>query len=154
MLKITNHFKFLYILFLFVLLNSCQLKEASNTHGILFLENRANKLIIKKFNKNDVINTIGQPHSKSINNANEWIYIERVFVKGEYHKLGQNILKSNNVLFLEFDKFGILQNKKLFNKDDIKKISFSKKETENNLSKTSFVESLFSSLKAKMYGKK
>ena len=60
-------------------------------------------------------------------------------VKGEYHKLGRNILKSSNILFLEFDKFGILKNKKLFNKDDIKKISFSNKKTENDLSKSSFV---------------
>ena len=135
-----------------IFLNNCQLKEASNTHGILFLENRSDKLILQKSNKNDVINIIGQPHSKSINNENEWIYIERVFVKGEYHKLGQNILKSNNVLFLEFDKFGILKNKKLFNKDDIQKIAFSSKKTENDLTKKSFIEGFFSSLKAKMYG--
>tara|TARA_X000000950_G_C13791332_1_gene609457 strand:- start:205 stop:669 length:465 start_codon:yes stop_codon:yes gene_type:complete len=152
-IHIKNYCKYIYF-FLFILFFNCQLKESTNTHGILFLENRANKLIVKKFNKNDVINIIGQPHSKSIESNNEWIYIERVFTKGEYHKLGRNILKSNNVLFLEFDKYGILQNKKLFNKKDIKKIVFSKKKTENDLSKTSFVEGLFSSLRSKMYGKK
>ena len=130
------------------------MKEASNNHGILFLENRANKLIINKSNKNDVIRIIGIPHSKSINNENEWIYIERVLVKGEFHKLGQNVLKSNNVLFLEFNKYGVLKNKKLFNKEDIKKIAFSQNKTKNDLTKKSFVEGLFSSLKAKMYGKK
>ena len=148
-----NHIK-LYFLFLFIFLINCQLKESSNTHGILFLENRTNKLIINKTNKNDVINIIGQPHTKSIDNDNEWIYIERIFNKGEYHKLGQHILKSNNVLFLEFNKYGILKNKKLFKKEDLKKLSFSKSTTENDLSKRSFVEKLFSSLKAKMYGKK
>ena len=148
-----NHIK-LYFLFLFIFLVNCQFKEASNTHGILFLENRTNKLIINKTNKNDVINIIGQPHTKSIDNDNEWIYIERIFNKGEYHKLGQHILKSNNVLFLEFNKYGILKNKKLFKKEDLKKLSFSKSTTENDLSKRSFVEKLFSSLKAKMYGKK
>ena len=148
-----NHIK-LYFLFLFIFLVNCQFKEASNTHGILFLENRANKLIINKTNKNDVLNIIGQPHTKSIDNDNEWIYIERIFNKGEYHKLGQHILKSNNVLFLEFNKYGILKNKKLFKKEDLKKLSFSKSATENDLTKRSFVEKLFSSLKAKMYGKK
>ena len=148
-----NHIK-LYFLFLFIFLINCQFKEASNNHGILFLENRNNKLIINKTNKNDVINIIGQPHTKSIDNDNEWIYIERIFNKGEYHKLGQHILKSNNVLFLEFNKYGILKNKKLFKKEDLKKLSFSKSTTENDLSKRSFVEKLFSSLKAKMYGKK
>ena len=141
-------------LFFFVILSGCQIKESTNNHGILFLENRANKLKINESNKNDVIKLIGIPHSKSINNENEWIYIERVFIKGEFHKLGQNVLKSNNVLFLEFDKYGILFNKKLFNKNDIKKMEFSKKITKNDLSKKSFVESLFSSLKSKMYGKK
>ena len=64
------------------------------------------------------------------------------------------MLKSNNVLFLEFNRFGILKNKKLFNKEDLKKITFSDKETENDLSKRSFVDKLFSSLKAKMYGRR
>ena len=152
-IRIIKHFKYIYLFFFIILIN-CQIKESSNNHGILFLENRANKLEISKSNKNDVINIIGQPHSKSIDNENEWIYIERVLVKGEYHKLGRNILKSSNILFLEFDKFGILKNKKLFNKDDIKKISFSNKKTENDLSKSSFVEKLFTSLKAKMYRRK
>ena len=150
---IKNYSKLIYSL-LFIILIGCQIKEASNTHGILFLENRLNKLSINKTNKNDVINIIGQPHSKSISNENEWIYIERVFVKGKFHKLGQNVLKSNNVLYLEFDKFGILKNKKLFDKEDLKKISFSSKETKNDLSKRSFVEGLFSSLKKKMYNRK
>jgi len=151
--KFKNHLKILYTFFLIILTN-CQLKDSSNTHGIIFLENRAEKLIIKNSNKNDVIQIIGQPHSKSLNNDDEWIYIERVFVKGEYHKLGQHILKTNNILFLEFDKFGILINKKLFNKEDINKIAFSNKETENEITKSSFIQGLFSSLKAKMYGNK
>jgi outer membrane protein assembly factor BamE (lipoprotein component of BamABCDE complex) len=120
----------------------------------LFLENRTEKLIVKKSNKNDVIQIIGQPHTKSINNENEWIYIERVLTKGEYHKLGRNILKSNNVLYLVFDKYGVLENKKLFKKDDLKEIAFSERETTNDLTKKSFIEGFFSSLKAKMYRRK
>ena len=77
-----------------------------------------------------------------------------MYVKGKYHKLGRNLLKSNNVLFLSFDKFGVLKKKQLFDKEDIKKVAFSIKETKNDLSKTSFVEKLFSSLRAKMYGRK
>ena len=42
--------------------------------------------------------------------------------------------------------------KDLYNKEDIKKISFSKSKTENQLSKKSFVESFLSSIKEKMYG--
>ena len=70
------------------------------------------------------------------------------------HKLGKNVLAANNVLYLEFNKYGLLKNKRLFDKNSINKIKFSKKITENDLSKTSFIEGLFSSLRAKMYGKK
>ena len=138
--KFKNHYFFSNILILLIL-TSCQLKESSKSHGILFLENRANKLIVNKTNKNDTISIIGQPHSKSIENENEWIYIERTFTKGKFHKLGKNVLNTNNVLYL-------------FDKKSINKIKFSKKITENDLSKTSFIEGLFSSLRAKMYGKK
>ena len=153
-LKFYIHTKFLFLYILLILLNNCNLKESTNTHGILFLENRANKLIVNKSNKNDVIDIIGQPHSKSIDSKNEWIYIERIFVKGKYHRLGQNILKTNNVLYLVFDKYGVLKKKELIDKKAIQKIAFSTKETGNDLSKDSFVEKLFSSLRSKMYRRK
>ena len=54
-----------------------------------FLENRSKKLFVNKTNKNDVIKIIGQPHSKSIDDENEWIYIERILSKGKFHKLGK-----------------------------------------------------------------
>ena len=107
----------IYFLSFFIILYACKLQEPYKNHGIVFLENRANKLLINKSNQNDVIKIIGQPHSKSINN-NEWVYFERILTRGDYHKLGQNILKESNVLVLNFDKFGILKNKKLFNKND------------------------------------
>ncbi|MDC1093312.1 hypothetical protein OAS35_04330, partial [Pelagibacteraceae bacterium] len=126
----------------------------SKNHGILYLENRSNKLKVLVHNKNDIINLIGQPHSKSVSTNNEWIFIERVITRGAYHKLGQNILKTNNVLVLKFNKYGVLTEKNFFNKDDIKKLTFSKKDTENNLSKKSFVQEFLSSLKTKMYGRR
>lgn len=147
------HKQILYLLLLIFLFN-CQFKDASNNHGILFLENRSNKLIVNKMNIHDVINIIGQPHSKSIDNKNEWIYIERVFTKGEYHKLGQNVLKTNNVLLLSFDKYGILKEKNLFDKNDINKIAFSDQSTKNNMTKESFISEMFTSLRSKMYKKK
>ena len=97
------HF-FLISILIFFILYGCQLQDPSKTHGIVFLKNRSEKLTINKSNKNDVLQVIGQPHSTSINNDNEWIYIERVLTKGAYHKLGQNVLKSNNVLILYFNK--------------------------------------------------
>jgi outer membrane protein assembly factor BamE (lipoprotein component of BamABCDE complex) len=136
---------------LFIILVCCQLKEPVKNHGILFLENRTNQLKISQSNKNDVIKLIGNPHTISFKNNNDWIYIERTLTKGSFHKLGQNVLKTNNVLVLNFDKYGILKNKFFLDKNEINKLNFSKKITENNLSKKSFVESFLGSIKTKMY---
>ena len=136
---------------MFLILIGCQLQEPTKTHGILFLENRSNQLTVKKNNKNDVLKLIGSPHSRSFNNEDEWIYIERVLTKGSLHKLGQNVIKSNNVLVLSFNKYGILNSKNFLNQGDLNQLSFSKSITDNDLSKKSFVESFLSSIKSKMY---
>ena len=148
--KIKNH-KFLLNAIIFFILVGCQLQEPRKNHGILFLENRSKQLEVSSNNKNDVIKLLGNPHTKSINNEENWIYIERVLSKGSFHKLGQNILLDNNVLVLDFDKFGILSNKKLLTKEDKEDIKFSELKTENRLTKKSFVESFLSSIKSKMY---
>ena len=97
---------------------------------------------------------IGNPHSKSFDDENTWIYIERTLSKGKYHKLGRHVLKTNNALVLEFNKYGILKNKKIYSKEDIQKVTFSTKNTENKLTKKSFVETFLSSVREKMYGNK
>ncbi len=139
---------------LFFIITACRFQEPNKNHGIVFLENRSKKIIVNTSNKNDILKIVGYPHSKSISDDEIWIYIERVLTKGEYHKLGQNVLKSNNVLVIEFDKFGIVKNKQLLTKDDKNKISFSKDKTENNLSQKSFVQSFLQSIKQKMYGQR
>ncbi len=144
----------MFAFFILVILNACKLQEPSKNHGIVFLKNRSEKLELNKTNKNDVIRIIGQPHTKSINNNNDWIYIERVLTKGEYHKLGQNILKSNNVLVLSFNKYGILEKKIFLDKNDKKRLKFSNRETQNELTQKSFVEKLLTSIKEKMYRNK
>ena len=150
-------FKFKYhfcFLIMFIVFSACQLQEPVKNHGIIFLDNRSNKLVEKKTNKNDVLNIIGEPHVKSIKNDDVWIYLERSLTKGKYHKLGKHVVKANNTLVLTFDKFGILESKKFYTKADIKKISFSENKTKNNLSKESFVSSFLSSLRNKMYRNK
>ena len=146
-----NHY-FLLIVLVSLFLNNCQLKEPSKNHGILFLKNRSDNLTISKSNKNDILKSIGHPHSKSISNENEWYYIERVLTKGEYFKLGQNILKTNNILILKFDKYGVLSEKKFLDKNSKEKVFFSEDITENELTQKSFVEKFLRSIKTKMYG--
>ncbi len=145
-------YKHLLIVFLITILLGCQLQDPNKSHGIAFLENRANKLIVNKSNKNDVIKIIGQPQIKDDLDQNSWIYLERVLTKGKFHKLGRHKLKENNVLVLNFNKYGILDNKKFITKEEINKIEFSDKITENDLSQKSFVQSFLQSIKQKMYG--
>ena len=65
----------------------------------------------------------------------------------------RNYLKKNNVLVLEFDKYGILVRKEFYNKDQMNKIKFAKNETENELRKENFIYSFLSSVRQKMMTK-
>jgi outer membrane protein assembly factor BamE (lipoprotein component of BamABCDE complex) len=149
-----EHKKILYIIFISFFLNNCQLQSTNKSHGINFLVNREKILIVGKTNKNDVINLIGTPHSTSIKEDDTWIYFERSITKGKLIKLGQNILKENNVLELKFNKYGVLINKKIINKDSMQKVNYTKKKTENNVTKKSVVGKFLSSVKQKMYGQR
>ena len=144
------HNNLLYLL-VFIILISCKLQEPLKTHGIIFLENRSQKLVVNQSNKNDVISIMGRPHIKEDEINQSWIYLERILSKGKYHKLGRHILKENNVLVLNFDKYGVLNNKQFLKKEDLKKLEFSQKITENELTQKSFVQKFLQSIKQKMY---
>ena len=149
-----KHYKKLYIILFLFVLNNCQLKEANKPHGINFLDNREKVLIVGKTNKNDVVKLIGNPHSTSIASENTWIYFERTITRGKLIKLGQNVLKENNVLELRFNKYGILNSKKIYNKKNMNEVKYSKNQTENDITKKSFVGKFLSSIRQKMYGKR
>ena len=149
-----EHYKKFYIIFFLILLQNCQLKEPKKSHGINFLENREKSLILGKTNQNDVIKLIGRPHSDSLSDKFTWIYFERTITRGKLIKLGQNVLKTNNILELKFDKYGVLTDKKIYNKNDMNKVAYSNKETDNNVSQQSFVTKFLSSVRQKMYGRR
>ena len=134
-------------------LTGCQRNEGIKTHGIAYLDKREKLIIVNESNKNDTIDILGQPSSKGMTNENIWIYIERTKTRGKLLKLGRNYLKKNNVLILEFDKYGILNKKEFYDKDDMKKINFAKAITENDLKKENFVFSFLSSIRQKMGAK-
>ena len=145
---------FLYLIVTIFILSGCKLQEPNKSHGIIYLENRAKTLVLNTTNKNDVIGQIGRPQIIDESDQNNWIYIERVLTKGKFHNLGKNILKENNVLVSNFDKYGILTNKKFLNKEDINQIKFSKRNTENELSQKNFIRSFLESIRQKMYSNK
>ena len=132
----------------------CQRNEVIKTHGVAYLNKREKLIIVNKTNKNDTISILGQPSTKGMVDDNLWIYIERTRTRGKLLKLGRNYLKKNNVLVLEFDKYGILQKKDFFNREDMKKIKFAKDITENELRKENFIYSFLSSVRQKMLTKR
>ena len=131
----------------------CQRQEVIKTHGMSYLEKREKLVTVNKSNKNDVIDVLGYPSTRGMLDNNPWIYIERTRTRGKLLKLGRNYLKKNNVLILEFDKYGILNKKEFYDKDDMKKINFAKVVTENDLKKENFVYSFLSSIRQKMGAK-
>ena len=143
----------LIFIFLFTL-SSCARNEVIKTHGISYLENREKLIIVDKSNKNDAISIFGQPSTKGMNDENLWIYIERTLTRGKLLKLGRNYLKKNNVLVLEFNKYGILERKEFYDMNDMKKISFAKDITENEIKKENFIYGFLSSIRQKMQSKK
>ena len=143
----------LFLIISFFILLSCKLQEPTKNQGVLYLQNRSEKLIINETNTNDVINILGNPHTRSVSNENEWFYIERILTKGEFFKLGQNVLKENNILVLNFNKYGILKEKIFIDKNSKNKLKFSSQETRNEISQKSFLEKFLQSLKQKMYKK-
>ena len=134
-------------------LTGCQRNEVIKTHGIAYLDKREKLIIVNESNKNDTIDILGQPSSKGMTNENIWIYIERTKTRGKLLKLGRNYLKKNNVLILEFDKYGILNKKEFYDKDDMNRINFARAITENDLKKENFVYSFLSSIRQKMGAK-
>tara|TARA_Y100000590_G_C15605780_1_gene971912 strand:- start:423 stop:872 length:450 start_codon:yes stop_codon:yes gene_type:complete len=142
--------KLIYLVLIFLFISSCQRNEVIKSHGISYLEKREKLIFINKSNKNDVVNVFGQPSTKGMTDDNVWIYIERTITRGKLLKLGRNYLKKNNVLVLEFNKYGVLIKKEFYNKDNMKRVAFAKDITENEIKKENFIYSFLSSVRQKM----
>ena len=150
----SKHFKSLFLVLLIFTLSECQLKKRNKVHGINFLENRSKVLNISLSNQNDVIKLLGKPHSISLANEDKWHYFERIKESGDIYKLGKKELDSNNVLELEFNKYGVLVKKEFFNKQNMNKVKYSERKTLNTRSERSFVDGFLSSVRQKMKRKK
>ena len=142
------------LLVILIFIIGCQRNEVIKTHGISYLEKREKLIFVNKSNKNDTIKIFGQPSTKGMTDDNLWIYIERTKTRGKLLKLGRNYLKKNNVLVLEFDKYGILKKKEFYDKDNMKKLTFAKNITENEIRRENFIYSFLSSIRQKMQTKR
>jgi len=137
-----------------IFFTGCQRNEVIKTHGIAYLDKREKLIIVNKSNKNDAIKVLGHPATKGMTDDNLWIYIERTKTRWKLLKLGRSYLKKNNVLILEFNKYGVLNKKEFYDKESMKKINFAKAITENDIRKENFIYSFLSSIRQKMVVKK
>ena len=84
-----------------------------------------------------MINVLGNPHTTSIDDENLWFYFDRKIASGKLMKIGETDLLENNVLVLNFDKYGIVLNKEFFSKEDMKRIKYSEMKKKTRLWKIS-----------------
>ena len=142
--------KILYIIFLSLIVASCNFKKVVKHHGIHFLENKQSTLIVNKTNKNDIIKILGNPSTISKFNNNVWIYIERKQTQSELKNLGRMDIYKNDVLVIEIDDYGLLKKKDFYNQNDMNNIIVAKDITGKKFKKNSFLYNFFSSLRQKI----
>ncbi len=136
------------ISFIFIL--SCSFNKVVKHHGVHFLEKKHEKLVINSSNKNDVLKLLGEPSTKSTFDNDVWIYIERKVTTGKIYYLGKEKLIVNNVLVLELNNMGLVASKKLYNKNDMNKLTFAENSTDPKYRKRSFVYDFLSSMRQKI----
>ena len=129
---------------------SCSLNKVKNSHGILLLENKFNKIYVNKSNTNDILSVFGPPSTKSEFDDNIWIYIERKKSNQSIFKLGNQKIIKNNVVVLELNNKGILSSKKIYDLNNMNKYEFSKNTTEKNYEKDSYIYGVLTSLREKI----
>ena len=138
------------LLIIFVFVANCKFDKIVNSHGVHYLDKKQKELIVQFSNKNDIIQLLGPPATKSKFNNDLWIYIERKKSRTTLLKFGKKKIFANNVLLLEIDNKGLLAKKDFFDINDMKKINFSDDKTENTESKKSFVYDFLSSMRQRM----
>jgi outer membrane protein assembly factor BamE (lipoprotein component of BamABCDE complex) len=142
--------KLLYIIIFSLIVANCSFKKVVKHHGVQFLEKKQQSLIVNNSNRNDIINVLGSPSTRSKFDNDVWIYIERKQTQSALKSLGKMKIYKNDVLVLEIDKYGILKEKKLYNKNDMKKLKIVEAKTSTGIQKNSFIYDFMSSMRQKI----
>ena len=95
-----------------MIVTNCSFKKVVKHHGVSFLEKKQKNLVINESNKNEIINLLGNPSTRSKFNNDVWIYIERKQTQSRLKNLGRMKVYKNDVLVLEIDNYGILKKKR------------------------------------------
>ena len=143
------HTKIIYFI-IFLLVANCNVKTASNTYGISSLESKSKNIIINKSNKNDIKYLLGPPSVKSNFDENIWIYFETKKTNRSIFKLGKQRIEKNNTLIIYLNELGIASKKEFYDINNLNKLKFSKKTTDNVYEKDTYLYNLLTSLREKI----
>ena len=139
-----------FFLIIFIIIVNCSGNKVSNYHGNKLLESKYSKIQVNITNKNDLINLIGQPSTKSNFNKNIWFYFERLKSNQSLLKLGTQKIEKNNVLVVELNEKGLLKNKKLYNLDNMNDLKFLKDVTNKEFKNKNLFYGVLTSLREKI----
>ena len=139
------------LIFIFLLTISCSNNKVVNNHGFISLELKTEKIYLNKSNKNDVLKEIGKPSSVSLFDENTWFYFEREQINQSIFKLGKSKIVKNNVLEVSFNNLGIVENKKIYNIQDMNKLNITKDTTiQNTYENSNYFGKVLNSIKQKV----
>ena len=93
---------------------------------------------------------MGPPSVTSVFDNDIYIYIERKITTEKLIKLGKQYFLENNVLILEINNRGILENKEFYDLTKMNDIKIVNSETEINYSKRNFIYDFLSSMRQKV----
>ena len=142
--------KIILFISIFLLITNCNLKQNIEHHGVHMLEEKVKKLTINEDNKNDVIRVLGSPSVESNFDNDLMFFIERKILVRGLTRLGKRQILVNNVLITEVDNRGILVKKEFIDLNQMNDLDISKKITEIDYQKTSFIYDFLSSMRQKV----
>ena len=142
--------KVLLYISIFIIITNCNLRQNIEHHGVHMLEEKNKKLIINENNKNDIIKQLGPPSLQSTFDNDVMFYIERKIVTGKLALLGKRKLLKNNVLIVQVDNRGILVKKEFLDLNEMNDLQITKKITEIDYQKTTFIYDFLSSMRQKV----
>ena len=119
-------------------------------HGVPYLEEKQESLIVNKSNINDIKKILGNPSTRSKFNNDIWIYIERKQTQSKIKNLGRMKIYKNDVLVLEINDNGILKKKEFYDKKDMQEIKIVQATTEAGFKRNSFIYDFMSSMRQKI----
>ena len=140
----------IFLIILFIIASGCKANKVSKNHGFISLETKFEKIQINKTNKNDLIKNIGHPSSISEFDENKWFYIERKKTNQSLFKLGIKKINKNNILIVDFNNKGLVENKKIIDLNNMNDVKYVKKITQKEFDQDNTIYNIFSSLREKI----